>query len=171
MLGRVASTGLALAAGAMSPAAAAPSEAQVQKVEHALYDLCPRLLRGELAADLPQAMEAVGYRPIAPLGRISRWRRGEGDDTIVFGGNARLCIVAFDGGENAALFDHASSTSVRHGFVEQPLTERSLRSDVRNYRREVAGSNPWLLTFLGETNMADIDVRPLTFATMIISER
>jgi hypothetical protein len=159
---------ISVAAAVPTAAAATPSEAHVAQVDRALYDLCPRLLRGELVPG--DALVPLGYRPISPIGKLPRWQRGEGDETVIVGSNDALCMVAFGGRDNKALFEHASRTSGQHGFIEQPLDDPKLRSGVRNYRRVTEGSSPWLLSFLRISEMEGVSLKPLTFAAYTIAE-
>jgi hypothetical protein len=112
-------------AGLILTAAVATSvgtDAHFAAVENAIFELCPKVLSGELDMKSEAAAESVGYRLAAPNPKRTNIESGEGETSIVIWGPKEpgaahpSCIVTFAAPDMNEMFDALGLAARKHGF-------------------------------------------------------
>ncbi|MGH6614656.1 hypothetical protein [Sphingomonas sp.] len=105
----------------------APPPDRAVDVKRAVFDLCPKILAGNVSLDDPTQLAAIGYKGTPPRdtpgGRIPRAETGEGATKIVIaghGGNNPSCGVWFGGPDNRERVGEMLTEAGKLGYGVSP---------------------------------------------------
>ena len=100
-------------------------------VKEALFDLCPKVVSGELDLASADDAAAIGYRLAQTHPQRTNVETGDGENMIVIWGpvpgdtKTRSCIVTFAAPDMNADFDAIEAAARSHGYVGDPASNVS----------------------------------------------